>query len=262
MLLLVVIDGLVMDKITIPMFQFLTKKFISRWSLDTKVAYPPLTEPSFASMLHGVDPTMLDVYFDDEEDYGTWVGYPGWVKSVFQILSEAKHSSAICGGWRGLAEEVVKPGYAEDLTQQNEEKDVDKDTAIRAMEQIKARKHDLFLVYFEEADHVAHEHGIGEEYYRTVKKIAKKLDSLLSLLRPKTDVFIVTSDHGRQASDGGKSHFEYTRLTTQVPLFVHLPKDKNSSHFHAPTATMDIMPSILSHFHVPIPSWVRGRPLW
>jgi phosphopentomutase len=257
MFVLILIDGWVLELNPPPVeFEFLFTEPKTRFAM-AKVPYPPLTEPSMAAMFHGVEPSVLEAYFDDEEEYGTYKDYPTGVESLFKVLAKSGKSTAICGGWKGLANEIVEPGFATDYTTSNPGDDVDRGTVRRAAKLIRDRSHDLVVVYFENADHIGHETGFGAEYDKALREIGRKVEQLVSGLRPE-DSFLAVSDHGRQISDNGRGHFEFTSLTTRVPFFLRTPnKDLSLSRF---VSTVDVMPTILQELGVVIPDWVRSKP--
>lgn len=75
-------------------------------------------------------------------------------------------------------------------------------------------------------------------------------------------LIIVTSDHGHMLGEHGfasKNFMPVYNELAHIPLFVHLPNSKCSGkRVAALTQNIDLMPTLLEHFHLEVPKTVKG----
>ncbi|WP_163537978.1 sulfatase [Gracilibacillus sp. YIM 98692] len=76
---------------------------------------------------------------------------------------------------------------------------------------------------------------------------------------------LFTTDHGLLLGEHewtGKNIMHVYNEIAHLPLMVHVPKEEgNGEHISAITQNIDLMPTILDYFNVPIPSKVQGNSL-
>jgi len=108
MIILLIIDGVLADYLKDKSLKSLAYMFENAaWSLNMKISYPPITEPSISAILHGVDATFLECYYDNIKKYGTYKDYPKDTTSIFLAIAPLK--SVVVGTWPGLTHELVNP---------------------------------------------------------------------------------------------------------------------------------------------------------
>jgi predicted AlkP superfamily pyrophosphatase or phosphodiesterase len=115
---------------------------------------------------------------------------------------------------------------------------------------------DLSWVYLEHTDDVAHRYGDGPEMTAAVKLIDEQVGQIWQAVgdRERTEnedwLFIVTTDHGRDAETGmdhgGQSERERT-------IWIATNSKKLNPRFEAMPAIVDILPSIATHMKLEIP---------
>lgn len=256
MIILFIIDGVLADylkKKNLKNFQYLFNN--SAWSLNMKISYPSITEPSISAIFHGVDATFLGAYYDNKK-YGSYHDYPKDAINIFQALQP--HTSAIIGTWTGFTGQLADPSYVEDLTYKS--KELDLNVIDNACTIIKNNLYHFLIVYLEGPDHTGHDYGVGDEYKDELKVVDDKLGQLLKVIDKKRDTLFIVSDHGRSTHyKKGKEHHIYSYETMKVPFFAygkHIKKGEiDDNYLH----TTDIAPTILKLSHKTIPHSMRGR---
>ena len=232
MIVLIVVDGVLAEHLAhwkkrgLKAFGRLFKR--SSWTLQAKTQYPCLTEPSIAALMHGTDVNFFRTYYDNCKDYGTYINYPSHIKSVFEILYEQNKRSVMIGTWKGLTQELCRPGFCIDNTEDSAIVGIDTNVTIRTINWLKMKDNNisiltrkqpqnytssaklktvikktkkekeptLLFVYFENVDHIAHESGFSKEYDRALVTIDQQLEIIINTLSP-SDYLILTADHGR-----------------------------------------------------------------
>src|SRR5438552_1190499 len=118
MIILVILDGLCCKYLKTMKFSTFNQLFKKgAWTLNAKVNYPSVTEPSISSLLHGIDATYLEVYYDDNFDYlNTFQDYPKHIQSIFEAL--LPYRSIVIGTWTGLSTHLADPSYYMNATYQ------------------------------------------------------------------------------------------------------------------------------------------------
>lgn len=260
MIILLIIDGVLADFLkdkSLSTFQYLFKN--SAWSLNMKISYPSITEPSISAILHGVDALFLECYYDNVRKYCQYDSYPKDAISIFKALQPLK--TAVVGTWLGLTRELINPkDVSVDYTWKSSI--LDAGVIEKAGSIIHSKEFKFLLVYLEDPDHVGHEVGIKKPYKDSLKEVDDKLAVLLKTLDPSDYLFIV-SDHGRSVKSytKGKSHHIFSEETNRVPFFAYGPDIKigeiDNNYIHS----TDIAPTILHMLHKKIPKSMRGRIL-
>ncbi|AYV84871.1 MAG: alkaline phosphatase [Hyperionvirus sp.] len=260
MIILLIIDGVLADYLkdkSLHNFQYMFKN--SAWSLNMKISYPSITEPSISAILHGVDALFLECYYDNVRKYCQYDDYPEDAVSIFKALQPLK--TAVVGTWLGLTRELVNP---KDITEDFSWKSTRLDAGVieKAGAIIQSGEFKFLLVYLEDPDHVGHESGVTQPYKDSLKAVDEKLGVLLKLIAPSDYLFIV-SDHGRSVKSytKGKSHHVFSEETNRVPFFAKGPNIKIGQIKNNYIHSTDIAPTILHLLHKKIPNSMRGRPL-
>jgi predicted AlkP superfamily pyrophosphatase or phosphodiesterase len=247
MIILLIIDGVLADYLknkNLKNFQFLFKN--AAYSLNMKLSYPSITEPSMSAILHGVDATFLETYYDNIRYYGRYQDYPKDATSIFKAIKP--NTSAIVGTWKGFTEQLLDPKYVnKDFSYRT--RNLDHEVIENAVKIIKGKLFDFLLVYLESPDHVGHDHGVGEEYVKSLQVADTGLGQLLDIMDKKDTLFVV-SDHGRNvhSQNRGRSHHVYSSDALKVPFFAYGNKIKKGEIHSNFLHTTDISPTILHLF--------------
>lgn len=225
MILLIIIDGVHAETLRVHLKNLKALKFLftkGAYTYNSKIAYPGITEPQIASLLHGIEPQFFgDAYWQTNKKYTDYTTYPKEITSIFKLLSEHKHESAVVGTWKDFSG-VVDMKHTVNMTSKVVERNLDVSTADKTIEAIKARKYSLIVSYYEAPDHAAHDHGIGQKYIDAINRVDAWLLPILKCITTKDTVIMVT-DHGRDAKSG-KEHMNFCATTNTVPFCIYGPK--------------------------------------
>lgn len=260
MIVLLILDGAVLAGSEKGGFGRLYRE--GKWTLRARTQYPPLTEPSLAALFHGTDATFLEAYWDDQDTYKTWTSYPPHICSLFQVLAQHGLRSTVFGTWPGLVSELTNPQWLEDRTEDPAVVGLDHHVFEKTLSALRARRSDLIVSYYEEADHVAHEHGMDYRYYRALSRFNQHVAEMMSVLDRERDLLIVVADHGRFGEAGGRDHFQYSDSTTKIPLLLWGAKIEPGHIADCDEAAIiDVAPTILDFLSLAVPHSMRGRSL-
>lgn len=226
MILLIIVDGVHAVTLHGHIKKLKALKFLfakGAYTFRSKISYPGITEPQIASLLHGIEPPFLgDAYWSTNAKYGDYKDYPETVSSIFKVLHEHKHQSAVVGTWKDFSG-VVDMKYTDNLTSRVAAKNLDLTTAEKTVEAIKSGKYSLVVSYYEAVDHAAHDYGIGPKYIEALEQVDAWLVTVLKSVKT-TDTVIFVTDHGRDAKGKGKEHSNYCASTNTVPFCIMGPK--------------------------------------
>ena len=101
------------------------------------------------------------------------------------------------------------------------------------------------------------------EVAATDAALAPLLEPILSAGASTDTLVVVTADHGEALGDHGEAThgiFAY-EATLRVPLILYYPPLIGSRSVAAPAGHVDLLPTILEAFRMPLPSGLRGRSL-
>jgi len=103
-----------------------------------------------------------------------------------------------------------------------------------------------------------------DEYIANVDfEFGRFLDHLEETGALNNSYLIVTSDHGELLERGVKGHVTpllYEPLV-RVPLLISSPGQTLGNNIHAPTSSVDLLPTLLSLTGHEVPEWMEGKPL-
>lgn len=132
--------------------------------------------------------------------------------------------------------------------------------ADAALEELRARDDGLLFVYLPDCDAAGHVHGwMSPAYLRAVAtvdaaagRLARAADDALLL--------ILLADHG----GGGvhpTDHDTPHPVNDAIPLLLAGPAVRPGHTLHGPVSLLDVPPTVLHWFGVPVPESYEGRPL-
>ncbi|HYK83053.1 MAG TPA: alkaline phosphatase family protein [Gemmatimonadales bacterium] len=134
-----------------------------------------------------------------------------------------------------------------------------RDTAAAAERLLSQHEERLLFLYLPDCDRAGHAHGwMSPEYLEA----AAEVDAALGLLSPwlADAVFIITADHG----GGGvyaNEHDEPHPVNDHIPLVLAGRGVTRRHQLTRPLSLLDIPPTVLWWFGVPVPDNYEGRPL-
>jgi arylsulfatase A-like enzyme len=103
-----------------------------------------------------------------------------------------------------------------------------------------------------------------DEYIANVDfEFGRFLDHLEETGALNNSYLVVTSDHGELLERGVKGHLTpllYEPLV-RVPLLISSPGQTLAKDIHAPTSSVDLLPTLLSLTGHEVPAWMEGKPL-
>lgn len=146
------------------------------------------------------------------------------------------------------------------------------DTATAAIRWLQTAPKSYFLFFHIYEPHTPYAPPVvpasGNRYDGEVTHADTIVGQLLDALRARNDydraTVILLSDHGEGLGDHGEDEhgmFLY-RSTTQVPLLIKLPGSRGAGRRIAtPVQHIDLAPTILTQFGLPVPAGLDGRPL-
>jgi predicted AlkP superfamily pyrophosphatase or phosphodiesterase len=265
MLILVIVDGLVLDpSLCLPHISKLFKK--GAWTLDMKLSFPK-TELALAVMLHGVDNCFLNIDSNDVSNRNfSFHQHPSCIRSLFQIIKPKKscfvagtHSFHTLFDPTFLNHDLRTP--SNDQQRQDPNGKLDRGVMKQAVNMIQEPNVDVVIVYLEQLDFIAHHYGIGKKYKQGLKTLDQDIGQLLHAMNPKKDTLFLVSDHGRSNHDQFREHDQFTRETMKVPFFAYgnkvIPGLITTPLLHI----MDITPTLCAFLNLDITSHpgIRGK---
>jgi hypothetical protein len=251
MIIFVIIDGIKTEMApNLALFKWMAKR--GSFTLKSRPAYPPLTEPCFAAIFYSMDPVHLGCYWMGSKRWGKYPDYPRGVVDLFTAAKQAGCKSTVVGTWPELGQ-VVDLRKSEDCTRRS--RTLDSGVTAEAIAKIAERKTDLLIVYYEDPDHVGHEVGIGKKYQESLENAQRQVVEIIKHLDPAKDTLIVTSDHSRDK----KEHAWFLETIMQTPLFFWGRKIRQRNPIKVFVSSIDIAPTIMKLLGAPIPAVWRGR---
>lgn len=134
--------------------------------------------------------------------------------------------------------------------------DIDELVSTEAARYIREKGPDLSWVYLEYTDDAGHRYGDSPEFTDAVKKADIQIGRVWSAIKERMAntgeqwLIVVTTDHGRKASDG-KGHGGQTERERTTWISTNAPS--LNGHFKETPGMVDILPSILNFMEIPIP---------
>ena len=141
-------------------------------------------------------------------------------------------------------------------------REIDEVVANEAAEYVASEGPDLSWVYLEYTDDVAHRYGDGAEMTAAVKRMDDQVGRIWSAVEQRQQtrnedwMFIVTTDHGRDA-ETGMSHGEQTMRERTTWIVTNV--ENLNSRFRETPAIVDILPSIATYMQLDIPTTIREQ---
>ena len=140
--------------------------------------------------------------------------------------------------------------------------DIDELVSQEAARYLAAEGPDMSWVYLEYTDDVGHAYGDGPEQEDAVRKADQQLGRIWKAIKQRQAatgeqwMLVVTTDHGRTASDGkghgGQSDRE--RIT-----WIATNRADRNAHWNGTPAAVDVMPSLARHLGLSIPEAVAAE---
>jgi Type I phosphodiesterase / nucleotide pyrophosphatase len=255
-LVLVLADGLRPDAITpsvMPSLDALGGVFTL--ALHARTVRPSATVAALASLATGVGPDAHRLI----EPGLSFLPRLRNIRPVAQVLAGAGVPTDIVAGDLGAATFPVAWALAmtagvRRLTAKGVRA---RETAAAAARLLSQREERLLFLYLPDCDRAGHAHGWMSRQYL---EAAAEVDAAIGLLSPLMDdaVFIVTADHG----GGGVSANEHDLphpINDHIPLVLAGPGVTRHHRLTRPVSLLDLPPTVLSWFGVPVPDSYEGR---
>lgn len=239
---------------------------------DVDVA-PTVTAVGWSTLLTGVGPATHRVS-GNEDELHLLHRYPSVLTRAYcadrEIRTYAAASALIFGTHFGPGP-ILGPGVnVLDFHDRREHPrgffDTDPLVLEDASRELGAGEHDLSFVYFGQGDKIAHEHGAGEQYRKTIGVLDSYLGRLLEAVRQRSTfdreewLVVLSTDHGHldEGGHGGGSWQE-----RQSFLIAGLLGGGPTDPWREAAEPVDLAPTLMEHLAVPVdPAWgYEGRPL-
>ena len=141
-------------------------------------------------------------------------------------------------------------------------RDIDALVTEMAANHIQSDAPDLSWVYLQYTDDVAHKFGDGPEMIAAVQLMDARVGAIWAAVKQREQsndedwLFIITTDHGRDA-ETGKQHGGHTERERTIWMVTN--SDSLNSRFYQNPAIVDILPSIAVHLGLEIPTEIREQ---
>jgi hypothetical protein len=223
---------------------------------------PTISAPGYNSLLTGTWANKHNVWDNDIEkpNYHYW--------NIFRIAEKVNPEiqTAIFSTWLDNRTKLIGEGleHAGSVLIEHDKdayyiKKIDNAVADEAARYILHKAPDLSWIYLEYTDDMGHRFGDSPQFYEAVKLadiyISKVWESI-KIREAKFDedwLFIITTDHGRDAVEGkhhgGQSNRERTTWITTNSKSLN-------DRFKQDPSIVDILPSVFNHLNLPIPDHV------
>lgn len=139
---------------------------------------------------------------------------------------------------------------------------IDEVVATAAAEYIRQKGPDLSWVYLQYTDDIAHYFGDSPEMNAAVQFMDSQVGKIWAAVKQRQAtsdedwLFIVTTDHGRDAATG-KSHGGHTER--ERAIWIATNSDALNARFYETPAIVDILPSIATHLRLQIPAEIQAQ---
>jgi len=140
--------------------------------------------------------------------------------------------------------------------------DIDAAVAKDAARYVREVGPDLSWVYLEFTDGVAHVFGDSEVQGAAIQTMDEQVGEIWTAVQHRQATFeedwliIVTTDHGRDANDGKNHGGQSAR---ERATWIATNSNRLNSHFADTPAIVDILPSIVQHMKLSMPSSIRAQ---
>jgi predicted AlkP superfamily pyrophosphatase or phosphodiesterase len=245
--LLISVDGLRPDALTpAPAPTMIALACQGAHSLRAQTVTPPVTLPSHASMISGVEPDVHGLVWDDWRP-GT-IGAP----TIFGAAHAAGLRTVMVVG-KDKLEQLATPGTVDVFVLAL---DGDDDVAASAVEQM-AAGFDLMLVHLPMVDLVGHASGwMSADYLKQVAMTDSAVKRILDAAPAGTTV-IITADHGGK----GFGHATEIREDFTIPWMISGPGVRAGQLIADPIVTVDTAATVMQVLRVQPPPAQIGRPV-
>ena len=140
--------------------------------------------------------------------------------------------------------------------------EIDEHVSKEAARYITAKAPDLSWVYLEFTDDIGHKFGDSKQMEDAVKKADKQVERIWEAVKKRESqhgekwMIVITTDHGRNSGDG-KSHGRQSERERTTWIVTN--NRRLNTRFGKQPAIVDIMPSVLRHMGLEIPSPIRSE---
>jgi predicted AlkP superfamily pyrophosphatase or phosphodiesterase len=289
----IIIDGIpadVMEKLKPPVMQAIagTNGYTRAFVGGSKGGYsesPTISAVGYNHVLTGTWTNKHNVWDNDIKD----PNYHYW--NVFRIARKAKPgiTTAIFSTWLDNRTKLVGDalpaagnisidyafdGYENDTVRFPHTKDrkyisdIDELVASEAARTIATKAPDLSWVYLEFTDDMGHAFGDSPQFYEAIKVTDQRIGKIWNAVQARQRehgedwLVVITTDHGRTASDGkghgGQSERERT-------TWIVTNARNTNDHFRSNPGAVDIAPTLLRHLDIEMPEALKmemdGIPL-
>ncbi len=284
----IILDGIpadVLEKVATPHLDEIAKigGYSRAYTGGIKGGYsetPTISAVGYNSLITGTWANKHNVWDNDivAPNYHYW--------TIFKMLKNARPASTIgvFSTWQdnrtkligaGLAETGIKAldyafdsfeldtlSYPHDLGKKYIQK-IDNLVSFEAAYQLKTNAPDLSWVYLEYTDDMGHQFGDSPELHAAVELADTQVGRIFDSIKYREEMFgeewlvLVTTDHGRKASDG-KDHGGQSDRERETWIVTNA-KNLNDYFKNEKPAVVDLLPSMLRHLDLEIPKSNAGE---
>jgi hypothetical protein len=125
-----------------------------------------------------------------------------------------------------------------------------------SLPRVRLLRHGLSLVYLADCDRAGHEFGwMSPAYFEALGRVDRAMVRLAELARD--SLVVVVSDHGG-GGEHERGHDEPHPLNDRITLLLAGPEVAREHRITRPVSLLDIPPTVLAYFGVPVPSGYEG----
>jgi hypothetical protein len=124
---------------------------------------------------------------------------------------------------------------------------------------IRLLRRGLSLVYLADCDRAGHEFGwMSPAYFEALARVDRAMARLAELAED--SLLVVLSDHGG-GGEQARGHDEPHPLNDRITLLLAGPEVAREHRITRPVSLLDIPPTVLAYFELPVPAGYEGRIL-
>ena len=234
------------------------------WTYHARGVMPTSSSPNWASMIMGAGPEQHGVTSNDWETNKfefppTVMGPGGMFPTIYGVLRQQR-PDAVLGvfhDWSGYGRLLERS-----MVDVIENPAGPTNTALRAIEFIKARRPTFTFLHFDHVDHAGHSIGWATpSYYAAVgvadELIGQVLAGIAAAGIQDETIVLVTADHGGV----GKSHGGLSMAELEIPWIIAGPGIRVGHEIKSPVNTFDTAATIAYAFNLNPPSAWIARPV-
>jgi arylsulfatase A-like enzyme len=253
---IVLIDGLRPDAVspeTSPALSALAAEYT--WAEEATTVRPSVTVAALASLATGVAPATHGLLSPGTGFLSRLVA----LRPLARELSRRDIPAQVMAGTvgpleRSLAGTLIRGAGVSRFQPAGDHAEAIVDVSLP---RIRLLRRGLSLVYLADCDRAGHEFGwMSGPYFEALARVDRAMTRLAELTRD--SLVVVVSDHGG-GGEQERGHDEPHPLNDRITLLLAGPEVAREHRITRPVSLLDIPPTVLAYFEVPVPAGYEGR---